>query len=86
MSSERCEYCGLIYRNFRTGLSCEDVYAMFWKVASDNTEFVSKGRSVVLGKWTEIKRKLWKEHLAQCEAHGEDEIDFTGEFAGAVEY
>jgi len=85
MTSERCECCGLIYRNFKTGLTYEDVYAMFWKVASDNTEFVNKGRSVVLGKWTEIKRKLWGEHLTECETYSGETIEAV-EWTGLLEY
>lgn len=40
---------------------------MFWTDSDDPADWVYKRRRTVLGKWHQIKRELWDEHLDMCE-------------------
>jgi len=66
-SFEKCGVCGLRYDGFKTGLTFGDVYSMFWSNENDNRTFVNKSRNVILGKWSQIKREMWEEHVEYCE-------------------
>jgi len=50
----------LEYNQFRTGLSYVQVYHMIWKRAH-------KRRRGVLGKWREIKLKMYREYISLYE-------------------
>lgn len=54
-----CEYCGLDYDAFRTGLTYAEVYMLIYTRAH-------KRRHGVLGYWHELKGKMFAEHVAEC--------------------
>lgn len=66
-----CPNCGIDYRNFRTGFSYADVYAMLWKPSHDSDEWMYKRRNTILGKWHQIKQEMWTHHLENCEENNE---------------
>jgi hypothetical protein len=59
-NGEECPGCGVRYGDFRTGLTYRDVYAM---------EYTRKWkrRRTILGAWHEYKRRLWAQHLEECD-------------------
>lgn len=63
-----CEHCGLSYEDLRTGFSFEDVRDMLWTSDNDSSMWKNKSRGVVLGFWRELKRGIWRDHLALCKA------------------
>lgn len=76
-----CPFCGLRYRQFRTGLTYKDVFDMLWSGSADPKDWQYKRRGTVLGKWREIKLSLWGRHLDGCAqeaAHGIDSSSETG--------
>ena len=64
--AEVCEHCGLKYRDFRTGLTYSAVRDTYWVADPDSAKWKYKRRNTVLGKWREIKKEMWAEHLYQC--------------------
>lgn len=72
----------MTYRRFRTGWTYREVFAQFWSGDEDPTTWVNKRRRTVLGRWREIKQRLWAEHLEACERQveaekrPEDEVPF----------
>ena len=66
MNIPDCPECGARYRDQRTGLSFRDVFALLWSHDDDPATWRQKSRGVVLGKWHQIKRELWDEHLRSC--------------------
>jgi hypothetical protein len=64
--AEACVHCGLTYAALRTGLTYKDVWCMHWVSSDDARKWKYKRRNTVLGKWHEIKRALWIEHLYTC--------------------
>lgn len=61
-----CEYCGLRYRNLKTGLDFQAVKDMLWVGSNDPDFWRHKGRHSVLGLWFEIKRNMWQDHIELC--------------------
>lgn len=66
--SDRCPHCGLQYADFRTGLTYQDVYDMYWSGSDDPSDWKYKRRGTILGKWHQLKLEMWKRHLEGCEA------------------
>lgn len=69
-----CPWCGLAYRELRTGLTFKEVFAMLWSGSNDPADWRYKRRNTVLGKWHQIKREMWEEHLYVCEKQAEYEL------------
>ena len=61
-NQDRCPGCGLLYRDFSTGLTYQEVFAMFWTISEDSDEWRYKRRHTVLGKWHQIKQDMWRQH------------------------
>ncbi len=59
--------CGLNYDDFRTGLRYRDVFEMLWVPDNSPQKWKQKRRHSVLGKWHEIKQKMWSQHKKFCE-------------------
>jgi hypothetical protein len=66
-NSDTCPHCGLRYARFRTGMSYQDVFIMYWTESEDSSDWRYKKRNTVLGKWHQIKQEMWKYHINQCE-------------------
>jgi len=62
-----CPTCGITYGDFRTGLTYEDIYLMYWRADPNPATWVYKRRHTILGKWMQIKRSLWAGHVVECE-------------------
>ena len=63
---KECPICGLKYEGFRTGYTYADIFAMFWSYDEDQETWHPKRRRTILGRWHEIKLKLWAEHIENC--------------------
>ena len=51
------------YEDFRTGLTYQDVYQELWSYSDDRRTWLKgKGRRTVLGRWREIKKRLYAEY------------------------
>ncbi len=61
-----CSVCGLVYRDFRTGLTFGDVRREFWKQTDDRTQWHPARRHTVLGRWRQIKLSMFEQHLGEC--------------------
>lgn len=66
VSVEACPHCGLRYRDMRTGLTFKEVRNMFWVSSEDSEDWQYKRRGSVLGKWNELKKDMWHDHLLLC--------------------
>lgn len=66
-NTDQCPYCQLTYERLRTNLSYVEVQRTLWVVSINSNEWRHKRRSSVLGKWHEIKQRVWKDHLDECE-------------------
>lgn len=67
----KCPHCGVGYRDFRTGLTYQEVYTMLWSSSEDSSNWRYKRRNTVLGLWHQIKVEMWEEHLHLCEKNNE---------------
>ena len=56
------------YRRFRTGLTFRDVRQMLWSYDDDPKTWRHVTRRTVLGKWREIKLKMWSAYQSAKEA------------------
>jgi len=74
-----CEHCGLEYDDFRTGMTFKEVRNLYWVSNPDSETWKYKRRNTVLGKWREIKLKMWDEHLYLCAAHAMFEDEDTAD-------
>ncbi len=72
-SVRQCPVCGLRYDDFRTGLTYQEVWQMFWVTSADSADWKYKRRNTVLGKWHELKKNMWVEHLYVCASLADDE-------------
>ena len=61
-----CRSCGLIYKHMRTGFTYSDIYMMLWDEYADRAKWRYKRRGTVLGKWHQIKKEMWSEHVEAC--------------------
>lgn len=68
---DTCRGCGLRYSDMRTGMTYADVFAQFWVCDDDRRKWHPKRRRTILGRWHEIKRDMWAEHIAACEESDE---------------
>jgi hypothetical protein len=60
-----------LYDDFKTGDTYQTIYEMMWVNDPDYKKWRYKGTSGILGKWKEIKGKLWLGHLKECEEYEE---------------
>ena len=66
--AQTCPHCGVLYRAFRTGMTYREVWAQFWRTEDDDrTRWHPKRRHTILGRWHEIKKDLWTDHVRQCD-------------------
>jgi len=63
---DRCEVCGMLYADFKTGLTYQDIYDLRWREDADSSTWLYKRRHTILGSWREIKQALWAQHLNNC--------------------
>jgi hypothetical protein len=70
-NDQTCEFCGLKYRDYKTGLTFSDVRMMLWVGDDDYTRWKYKRRHTVLGLWHSIKLRLWDSHQYECELQAE---------------
>ena len=71
---DQCPHCGMKYRDFRTGFSYNEVYQMYWSADNAPDTWKYKRRNTVLGKWHEIKKDMWKQHMYEdCPKIAEEE-------------
>jgi len=68
-----CPYCGLKYKEVRTGLTYKDVHDLLWSNSAEPCDWKYKRRGTVLGLWHEIKLQLWGEHVHGCAVLAGDE-------------
>jgi hypothetical protein len=66
MNGDFCPICGLEYKDLRTKLTFKKVYSMFWTDSEDSNQWRYKRRHTILGKWHQIKKEMWQEHLHMC--------------------
>jgi hypothetical protein len=69
---ETCEFCGLEYDDFKTGLTFADVRRDMWRAEEDPSQWKYKRRRGVLGAWRGAKQMMWREHLDACEGAAAD--------------
>ena len=62
----KCPYCGLQYRDFRTGETFASIQETLWVGSDDPRDWKYKRRHTVLGRWRMLKMRLWTEHLEYC--------------------
>jgi hypothetical protein len=55
----------------RTGLTFAEVFQLLWSWNDDRRTWRQKSRGTVLGRWHQLKRELWEEHLRTCGYNGE---------------
>ena len=77
--SQRCPHCGITYGEFRTGYTYGDIYEMLWTADEDPERWVYKRRHTILGRWMQIKREMWRSHIANCHHCEADRNDFSPE-------
>ena len=67
-NGDRCPYCELSYRDFRTGFTYRGIFELMMDCETDPKLWRNKRRRTVLGKWHQLKRELWTEHteLGAC--------------------
>lgn len=70
-----CPHCDTTYEQFRTGYTYSDIYSMFWSGSDDPSTWVNKRRHTILGRWHEVKLKMWEDHLEFCQRQHDYEID-----------
>ena len=66
MSDDACPYCGIKYRDFRTGETFQSIKDLLWVSSDDPNDWVYRRRNTVLGKWREIKLNMWDDHKQTC--------------------
>ncbi len=69
-----CDKCGLTYDRFRTGLTYADIQDQFWRPEEEPSKWVNKSRHTYLGRWHEIKLKMWEQHIAECRGGTDENI------------
>ena len=62
-SSEKCEVCGLMYEDFKTGYNFQSIVELLWK---EDQPWPNKRRHGRLGKLHEIKKMMWEIHISEC--------------------
>lgn len=75
-----CPTCGIHYNDFRTGFIFADIFAMFWRPEHDPKQWVYKRRNTILGRWHQIKKEMWEEHLEQCIGFTPKEIEEINDY------
>lgn len=65
---KQCPWCEVEYKRFRTGFTFTEVRRQFWKNTPNREDWKRISRHTVLGRWREIKRTMWTDHIEQCKA------------------
>jgi hypothetical protein len=66
MQPEPCK-CGLCYKDMKTGFTFYDIRRFLWSYDEDPSTWRHVSRGTVLGKWCELKRQMWDEHVRGCD-------------------
>lgn len=61
-----CPVCGMVYNDFRTGMTFADVKADMYVVSENSDDWVYKRRGCVLRRWRKIKKIMWEYHISEC--------------------
>lgn len=69
-----CPVCGIDYQDFRTGLKYSDIIELLWTGDDRPETWRYKRRHTCLGKWMQIKREFWEQHINSCDGRT-DKID-----------
>lgn len=70
---EVCPVCELVYDDFRTGFTYQDIYGMLWSASDDPSTWRYKRRHTILGLWHQIKKEMWRDHVADCREQQREE-------------
>lgn len=66
--------CQIEYKDFKTGFTFNDVRQLLWKESQQKREkenhYMFITRHTILGRWHEIKKRMWKEHSDILDEHG----------------
>lgn len=62
---KRCPHCKTTYRQFKTGLTYNEVFQWFWSVDDDSGTWRYKRRRTVLGAWHAHKKDLFEHHVRE---------------------
>lgn len=81
-NNERCENCGIKYKDFRCSISTfqEAVDAMY-SPSEDPKDWVYRRKPGVLRFWCGVKKKEWELHKQQCQLN-ENEYEEVSEIDG----
>jgi len=52
----------MTYKEFKTGYTFADIRQMLWSYSEDPRDWRHVTRHTVLGKWREIKLKMWYDY------------------------
>lgn len=67
-------FCNIEYKDFKTGFSFNDIRQMLWRESQEKrnkeNHYMFITRHTVLGRWHEIKQRMWKEHQDVVDEHG----------------
>jgi len=67
-------FCDVEYKDFKTGFNFNDIRQMLWNESQEKrnkeNEYMFITRHTVLGRWHEIKLRMWKEHQDIIDEHG----------------
>ena len=61
-----CPHCGLSYAEFRTGETFQSIKDSLWVGSDDPADWKYKRKGTVLGRWHQLKKELWVEHVENC--------------------
>lgn len=50
---------------------------MFWSGNEDSSTWVNKRRNTILGRWRQIKLKMWDHHLDLCQRQADFVLDLA---------
>jgi hypothetical protein len=86
-NADKCDVCGITYRQLNTGMSYRDIWALFVDNHEDTSLWRYKRRHTILGKWHQIKKELWRYHTeVACPNSRDYEREQCGDtFGGGVE-
>lgn len=72
-------FCQIEYKDFKTGFTFNDIRQMLWRESQEKREkenhYMFITRHTILGRWHELKKRMWKEHCDILDEHGCDCVD-----------
>lgn len=64
---DACPACGRSYDAFRTGETFASVKSSMWTASTNPEDWCYRTRRMVLGCWHEMKVKMFRSHVGECE-------------------